>query len=78
MGPRMIETGSYSDRPRSAGPVQCDFVIFTDREENLSPELETPSMAVGASLRVSGGNSIQYKIDSCCQPGLIWIDLFAA
>jgi hypothetical protein len=44
---------------------------FTDRGENLSLELKTSSMAVGAGLRVSGQNSIQYKIDNCCQPGLI-------
>jgi len=71
MGLRMIETSSYSGRPRTGGPLQCDFVIFTDRGENLSPELKTSSMAVGAGLRVSGGNSIQYEIDNCCQPGLI-------
>jgi hypothetical protein len=38
------------------------------RGENLSPELEASSMAVGAGLRVSGGNSIRQLLQA-------WADL---
>jgi hypothetical protein len=44
---------------------------YTDFVDKIFAAYCAFEIAIGAGLRVSGGNSIQDEIDNCCQPGLI-------